>query len=376
MGNRYVVASFLFVLVFSMCFAFAVSDKSENRRVIANDEVELQNALEAGCTIVRETRTITALTCPVSVADSLGLQEDIKFFITDSGANNQIGANQVQTSGNTGAGRKIVVIDTGYNYNHPELSSSYLGGKDLVNNDNDPMDDNGHGTHVAGLITADGIQSQAKGVAPGAGILSVKVLGADGSGYFSDTEAAIYYVVDGPDGVYNTTDDFKVDAISISLGSSSPYLYKGTCDTVMPSMTAAIKYARDHNVLVVIAAGNSGAAGVSIPGCISYATTIGAVSSTDKIASFSGRGNAVDLTSPGVSLYSTWLGSSYYSASGTSMATPVVSAVVALIKLAHPNYTDEQVESALINTAKDLGRRGKDKDFGYGRVDALRAVSY
>src|SRR3989344_2770479 len=81
-------------------------------------------------------------------------------------ANQQIGATIVHNNGNTGNGRKVVVLDTGYNRLHPELSSSYLGGKDFVNNDNDPTDDNGHGSHVAGIITADGIDPKAKGGAP------------------------------------------------------------------------------------------------------------------------------------------------------------------------------------------------------------------
>mgnify|MGYP001611952500 CR=1 FL=1 len=378
MKHKYLVSALVIVLMFSV-FAVAYSDNSEHssgkKRVIANTEEELQTALDSGCQIVRQTREITALICPIVVADSLGLQEDIKVFALDSGANTQIGADKVQSSGNTGAGRKIAVLDTGYNYNHPELVSSYLGGKDFVNNDSDPMDDNGHGSHVAGLITADGIQSKAKGVAPSTGILAVKILGSDGSGYFSDVVSGIYYIVDGSDGIYGTADDFNVDAISLSLGTSAPYLYKEYCDNVLPSLTSAIKYARDKNVLVVVAAGNSGNAGVSLPGCISYSTTVGAVDSKDRIASFSGRGNSLDIVSPGVSLYSAWLGGSYASASGTSMATPVVSGVVALIKSVHPEYSDEQVESALLNTAKDLGKRGKDKDYGYGRVDAYKAVS-
>jgi len=372
---------FVLVLMFSV-FAIAYSDNSEHssdssgkKRVIANTGEELQVALDSGCQIARQTREITALICPVAVADSLGLQEDIKVFALDSGANTQIRADKVQSSGNTGTGRKIAILDTGYNYNHPELASSYLGGEDLVNDDLDPMDDNGHGSHVAGLITADGIQSRARGVAPSVGILVVKVLGSDGSGYFSDIVSGIYYVVDGPDGVYGTADDFNIDAISLSLGTSAPYLYKGFCDNVLPSLTNAVKYARDRNVFVVVAAGNSGNAGISIPGCISYSTTVGAVDSSDKVASFSGRGNALDISSPGVSLYSAWLGSSYAAASGTSMATPVVSGVIALIKLAHPEYSDEQVENSLLSTAKDLGRKGRDKDYGYGRVDAYRAVS-
>lgn len=359
----------------------ASSERSERaipgRRVIAESEAEVSEAVARGCAVVRETRRITALVCPEAAADELGLADDIQVFALDSGANSQIGANTVHASGNTGAGRKVVVLDTGYNYTHPELASSYLGGKDFVNNDNDPMDDNGHGSHVAGLITGDGVDPNAKGTTPDAGVIAGKVLAANGSGYFSDVEAAIYWAVDGPDGIANTSDDFNADAINMSLGTAPPYTYRSSyCDGVLPSLTAAIQYALSRGTVVVSAAGNSGSSGVSIPGCISYSMTVGAVDSLDRIASFSGRGKGVDITAPGVSLLSAWLGTSYVRASGTSMATPVVSGVVALIKFAHPTYTVTQVQNALTKTAKDLGKRGWDNAFGWGRVDAARAVQY
>lgn len=345
-------------------------------RVIAHTDKEVSDALAKGCKMVREARTLKALVCPADIVSELGLQEDIKVFATDSGSNKQIRADLVQSSGNNGEGRKIVVLDTGYNYKHPELISSYLGGKDFVNNDDDPMDDNGHGSHVVGIITADGVDPRAKGVAPGTGIIAGKVLDASGSGYFSDVVAAIYWAVEGPDGTPGTSDDFNADAISLSLGTSRPYVYKAFCNNVLPDLTTAIKYARDRGVIVVVAAGNSGSAGVSIPGCISYSTTVGAVDSKNNIASFSGRGNAVDITAPGVSIYSAWLGTGYYTASGTSMATPMVSGTVALIKKAHPGYTVDQVENALFKTAKDLGKSGWDSSYGWGRVDAYNAVNY
>lgn len=364
------------VLLFVSAIALAAPIKGNSVRVIAHTDKEVSDALAQGCKAVRETRTLKALLCSESAASSLGLQEDIKVFSMDSGANKQIKADLVQSSGNTGKGRKIVVLDTGYNYNHQELSTSYLGGKDFVNNDNDPLDDNGHGSHVAGIITADGVDPKAKGVAPGTGIISGKVLDASGSGFFSDVVAAIYWAVDGPDGVAGTADDFNADAISMSLGTSQPYTYKGFCDGILPDLTNAIKYARSRNVIVVVAAGNSGGAGVSVPGCISYSTTVGAADSLDKIATWSGKGNAVDIAAPGVNIYSSWLGTSYKTASGTSMATPVVSGTVALVKFAHPGYTVTQVENSLFNTAKDLGKAGKDTSYGWGRVDAYGAVNY
>lgn len=371
----------LFSLVVS-CFllisAFAVAGENNSKRLLVHSDAELAAALDHGCKQVRDAKTVKAVVCPASA--DLNLDEDVRVFATkvtavDTNANKQIGADLVHVNGNTGAGRKIVVIDTGYNYNHPELSSSFLGGKDFVNNDDDPLDDNGHGSHVAGLITADGVNANAKGVAPDAGILAAKVLDGAGSGFFSDVVAAIYWAVDGPDGIAGTTDDFNADALSLSLGTSQPYTYKGFCDGVFPDLTNAINYARSRNVLVVVAAGNSGNAGVSLPGCISKSTTVGAVDGADRVASFSGRGKALDLVAPGVALLSAWLGIDYKTASGTSMATPVVSAVAALVKFAHPEFTDDQLESKLLSTVKDLGKSGFDTSYGWGRVNAKNAVN-
>lgn len=370
-----VLSALIAALILSIALS-VMAQGNGKERVIAHTENEVSEAVKQGCKVVREAKSLRALVCPEDVASALGLQEDVKVFAMDSRANTQIRADLVQSSGNSGAGRNVVVLDTGYNYNHRELSSSYLGGKDFVNDDNDPFDDNGHGSHVAGIITADGIDAKAKGVAPAAGIISGKVLDASGSGYFSDVVAGIYWAVDGNDGIAGTLDDFNADAISISLGTSQPYTYKGFCDNVLPDLTNAVKYARGRGVVVVAAAGNSGGAGVSIPGCISYSTTVGAADSKDKIATFSGKGNTVDITAPGVSIYSSVLGTGYASWSGTSMATPMISGTAALIKLAHPAYSVDQVEIALFKTAKDLGKAGKDTSYGWGREDAYGAVNY
>ena len=380
----------VFVLVSAVSARVVVDKGDPHKRVIAHTEEEVGKAVSLGCEVVREAKTLKALRCPQAVADSLSLAEDVRVFalddervgalrspqpsVTSANANKQIGADVVHASGNTGSGRKVVVLDTGYNYFHPELISSYLGGKDFVNDDNDPMDDQGHGSHVAGIITADGVNPNAKGVAPDAGVIAGKVLDNNGSGYFSDVVAGIYWAVNGPDGIYGTSDDFGADAISLSLGTGAPYVYKNFCDGVLPDLTNAIKYAVQKNVTVVVAAGNSGGTGVSIPGCISYSTTVGAVDNKDKVASFSSRGNALDITAPGVNIYSSVLGSAYATWSGTSMATPMVSGMVALMKYAHPTYSQSTVENKLFSTAKDLGKVGKDTSYGWGRVRANLAV--
>lgn len=391
-----VVMIFLAVMLVISLVAASREDSIEKKdkkiRLLAHSEEEVVQALAEGCLIVKEVRKakLTALRCPAESASASKLPEDIRFFALDTKANTQIKADLVQNAGNNGGGRRIVILDSGIDYNHPELSSSYLGGKDFVNNDSDPKDDNGHGTHVAGIITADGISAAAKGVAPDAGIIAGKVLDESGAGFFSDIIEGIYWAVDGDDGIAGdvcnidnstglttcTNDDFKADAISMSLGTGAPYLYKGFCDSVYPALTNGIKYAKDQGTLTVVAAGNSGNAGVSLPGCISYSTTVGAVNFKDKIASFSGRGKGVDISAPGVGIFSTWLNGGYATASGTSMATPMISGAVALVKAQHPAWTTTIVEDALFKTVKDLGSSGKDNLFGWGRVDAYAAVNF
>lgn len=346
------------------------SSSNTKVRVVAHTQEEISNALAKGCSIVRDARTIKALSCSKETADTLGLQEDRKLKILDTSANAQIGADIVQASGNTGAGRKIVVLDSGYNYNAPELSSSYLGGYDFVNDDNDPMDDLGHGTAVSTVATGDGVTDPTwKGVAPDVGVIAGKVCGSEGDCYDTDIIAAIYWAVDGPDGIYGTDDDFNVDAISISIGGAG---YDGYCDFKEKDFSLAINYAKSKGVLTVAGAGNGNTDGttdgVKAPACVSSAIAVGAVNASDVIAYFSSTGKAVDIVAPGVGING--------GATGTSYSTPMVSGTIALIKSAHPEYTAEQVQEALFQTAKDLGEEGKDTVYGWGRVNASAAVVY
>ena len=344
----------------------------ERIRLLAFTDEEISRAESEGCTLAKDGIKAKSLSCPKEVASSLGLEEDIILHALDVDANKLIGANIVHLSGNTGTGRKVVVLDTGIDYNHPELRSSYLGGKDFVNNDSDPIDDHGHGTAVTGAITADGIDSRVRGVAPDTGIIVGKIANSSGFATIGNIINGIYWSVNGPDNIYGTSDDFNADAISISFGTQRGVA--DFCDETSPGTTNAIKYARDRGTAVVIAAGNRGTSGVSLPGCISYSTTVGAVFRNDTISPFSGIGISVDITAPGVLIYTTRYNDSYRETSGTSIATPHVTATVALIKKLHPEYNIDQVEEALFKTAKDLGELGKDTSYGWGRVNAYASV--
>lgn len=259
---------------------------------------------------------------------------------------------------NKGSGIIVCVVDTGINRLHHDLNDNYVKGFDFVNNDSDPMDDNGHGTHVSGTIAAELNNAGVVGVAPEADLIVAKVLNSAGSGSYSNVIAGINWCVDN-----------KAKVISMSLGGSSG----------SDALKSAVDTAYANDVLVVAAAGNSGnkpgkGDNVSYPARYDSVIAVAATSSNDSRASFSSTGPAVEISAPGVSVKSTWLGTGYNTISGTSMATPHVSGVAALIWYDDPNLSSAQVRDILDNTAQDLGATGKDNLYGHGLVRADSAV--
>lgn len=283
----------------------------------------------------------------------------------------------------TGYNITVAVIDTGIDYTHHDLGnctqSDFLGGScsrivygwDFYNDDGDPMDDNGHGTHCAGIIGANGTL---KGVAPDVKLIAYKVLDSYGWGWTSDIIEAIE----------NAT-LMDVDVISISLG------WYGFSDSYMKE---PIDNAVLNGTVVVVAAGNSGPIKDSVgsPASVLSAITVGASDNSDTIASFSSRGFAYflngsiagvkpDVVAPGVDINSTVPKSScelcdpsgYRKLSGTSMATPHVAGVVALLMQSHPEWSSEQIKSAISNTAVDIHEDPNTQ--GSGRIDALKAYN-
>jgi len=276
-------------------------------------------------------------------------------------------------SGTRGAGVVIAIIDTGIDYRHPALGGGFgpgfrvIGGYDFVNKDNDPMDDHFHGTHVAGI--AAGRSSDLIGVAPEASLIAFKVLGSTGSGKESDVLAAIERTVD-PNGDGDTRD--RVDVANLSLGGS------GSPDD---PQSIAIDNATAAGVVFAVAAGNSGASFHTIgsPGTARRAITVGAVDVNDNVASFTSRGPDMktlaikpEVMAPGVSIRSSLPNGTYGSLSGTSMATPHIAGVAALLKAAHRDWTPAQIKSAIVNSASDVFTDLMTQ--GGGRVNALAAA--
>ncbi len=287
--------------------------------------------------------------------DGLFWAEDFETELDNTWGVKRIQAGEVHKSGNFGQGVKVAVIDTGIDYSHPELSGIYAGGYDFVNNDHDPMDDNGHGTHVAGTIASARDGNGVVGVSPEIELYALKVLGSDGSGSFSNIISAIDWALE--NGIQITNN---------SYGSSS-------------DPGSIVKLAFDNSyeagILHVSSAGNSGnPAGkgdnVGYPARWESVIAVVATDQKDSRARFSSTGPSVELSAPGVSINSTWLGGLYRIASGTSMASPHVAGTAALVWSAYPEWTNQQIRVRLRETAQYLGAINQ---YGYGLVDALKA---
>jgi subtilisin family serine protease len=274
----------------------------------------------------------------------------------------------------------ITIVDTGVDLGHPDLAAKlwtnpgeipangldddgngkiddvhgwhFFHGYNLEPAENAVVqDDNGHGTHVAGIAAA--------ATNNGIGVAGVKVLDEYGSGWYSDVAAGIVYAA-----------DQGAKIINLSLGGSAPS--QTLCD--------AVAYvSQTTGALVVAAAGNTGAA-VSYPAACDHVLAVAATDQEDRRPYFSNFGPQVDLAAPGVEIYSTWYqvgvqASGYFTETGTSMATPQVAGVAALVWSRWPTWTPDQVAQRLLDTSVDLGEPGWDAYFGWGRLDAAAAVT-
>jgi len=246
----------------------------------------------------------------------------------------------------SGKGVRIGVIDSGIDYAHEAFGGGFgagyavAGGYDFVNNDADPMDDNGHGTHVAGIIAGRSPELQSAG--RGAELFAYKVLDARGSGGAAAVIAAIERAVAD-----------SVDIINMSLGSPSADPNDVLCEAVNRAVRAGI--------LVVTAAGNAGEfESVTSPGIAAEALTVGA-SEGRSVASFSSKGPVSltyaikpDVVAPGSAVRSAKNGGGYTVMSGTSMAAPYVTAAAALLKELHPEWSAAELKHAILSRAQDL----------------------
>ena len=292
----------------------------------------------------------------------------------------RIGSGTVHDGGNKGTSIKIGIIDSGIDYLHQDLDGVYAGGEDFVENDGDPADVYGHGTHVAGTACAEDNDLGVVGVAPGCALYSLRVLNDSGSGSWSATIAAMDWAV------LN-----RLQVVNLSLGSSQD-----------PGSTvkAAFDNAEAKGLVIVAAGGNSGTPsgkGNNVIYPAKYASVI-AVAATDKNdtrPSWSSTGEEIELAAPGVSVLSSWNdgdsphnpqpfildGDWYKEGSGTSMASPHVAGAAALVIAAGVTDSNgngrinDEVRAILNSTADDIGAVGKDTHYGYGLVNVAAAIA-
>jgi len=270
-----------------------------------------------------------------------------------------INANAVHAA-NKGSGVKVCVIDSGMQILHQDLFPNYAGGYDYVNDDADPDDDNGHGTHVAGTIAAAINDYGVLGVAPEVDLYIYKILDATGSGDFSDAIAAL-----------QACKDIGGQITNNSYGSS------GDPGIIVKT---AFDAAYDAGVLNVAAAGNSGNPSgrgdkIGYPARYDSVMAVAAVDESHERPSWSSYGDDLDVSAPGVNILSTYPGGLAYM-SGTSMASPHVAGAAALVASACSALaTPDLIRERLTSTAENLGDPGWDKYYGYGLVQANLAVA-
>ena len=277
-----------------------------------------------------------------------------------------------------GAGVVVAVLDTGVDLDHPDLRDRFLRdeegrivGRDLVDGDAVPQDENGHGTMVAGIAVATMDNGEGvAGVAPGAWLMPIRVLAADGSGRYAHLDEGIRWAV-----------DHGADVINLSLERADEPDTVGRTLEGLTTPVSAVQYAWDRGVVVVAAAGNSGNDATDYPED-SPVLLVGASDREDRKAGFSDAGRRDAVLAPGIDVVSTWCDPDdgacaptrrYGVASGTSFAAPSVTGGVALL-LAQGRDHREAVER-IRGTARDLGPRGPDDETGVGRVDLAAAAA-
>ncbi|WP_050179740.1 S8 family peptidase [Domibacillus robiginosus] len=353
------LATGLLVASFGPNQAFAAQEEEQNVIVIFEEKVDKQAIAEADGEIDHTFKQlpIASVTLPADEVkelkqdeDVIRVEKDITIHASADTLDWGIGATNVPASWNagfTGKGVKIAVVDTGVAA-HSDLAVA--GGASFVSYTTSYEDDNGHGTHVAGIIGAKHNGFGTKGVAPDAEVYAVKSLERSGSGSLSSILAGVDWAITN-----------KMDIINLSLGTQ----------VNSAAFQSMVDKAYAKGILVVAAAGNDGSASgtddtVDYPARYDSTIAVGAVDSSLKRASFSSTGQAVDIAAPGQSILSTYLNNGYARMSGTSMATPYVSGELALLKQANPTADHIRLRNALQETSRDLGTAGKDPWFGYG----------
>ncbi len=243
----------------------------------------------------------------------------------------------------------IAVVDTGVDLDHPDLRNRLVKGYNVVDDNNNPDDDNGHGSHVAGIIASETNNREGTaGVTWFNKIMPVKVMGPEGYGTTFDIAKGIIWAADN-----------GADVINLSLGNYQPSVL----------LEEAVQYAYSKNAVIVAAAGNDSSNQPTYPASYPEVLSVSAVSIDGSRAPFSNYGDYIDIAAPGEYILSTFFDKQYAALSGTSMAAPHAAGLAGLMLSANPELSNKEVMDKIKSSAIDLGSKGKDHDFGYGLID-------
>ncbi len=300
----------------------AVSEQAEDIEIIHEMDTS------AGFTAVVTAEAVEALAETPGV--TVRLDPVLKFALAESVP--KVDANDVwnlSVNGTSlrGEGQAVCVIDSGIDYDHPAFAGRILDGRCFLasgcpGEQNDTSDNNGHGTHVAGIVAANG---SVVGVAPAANLVIVKACDINGDCYLGAMTAGVDWCV-------NVSQQYNISAITISISDMGHYDSLDSCP-YDPNFESAADAAAELGIVLTIASGNGGGStGIGYPSCIPSATSVGATDDGDSIPSFTERGNLLDMLAPGVNIISTTRGGGTTSMSGTSMATPMAAGAVAILR--------------------------------------------
>lgn len=250
---------------------------------------------------------------------------------------------------------KVGVIDSGISLNHSDLASNIKGGFNAINRRQSADDDNGHGTHVAGIIAAVDNDIGVIGIAPKAQLYAVKVLDKTGSGRISNVIEGVQWCMDN-----------NMQVVNMSLGTSS----------YSKALHNAVKKAHESGLVMVAAAGNSGPGEdtIAYPAKFSEVIAVSAIDENSGVTSWSSRGPEIDVAAPGNSIYSTYANGEYRVLSGTSMAAPHVTGVISLKLHLSPELTPVQIMDLLKRSALNMPNATSDEQ-GAGLVDAYNLMA-
>lgn len=327
---------------------------SIDEQLLQQESIEINHVFES-LSAVSATVPFSSIERLKNQPNIIKIEQDHEVVVNEQVENwgyDHVLAEQANTNGWTGKGVKVGIIDTGIRTDHPDLRVA--GGISFVENSISYEDDEGHGTHVAGIIGALDNEIGTVGAAPESELYAIKSLNNEGNGNLSDVIAGIDWAIQN-----------NLDVINLSL----------TSDTGSYFLELVLEEAYNRGILVIAASGNAYTAlpsnvDVLYPARYGSVIAVGAVNSSNKKSTFSYFGPSLEFVAPGESIYSTFTQPDYEYRYGTSMAAPYVSGIMALYIQAYPELTNKEIRQIAQGTAYDLGDPGKDNSYGYGLIQA------